>query len=224
MGYVTVIMPTDDITADCFRISCGNESLVVDPAQKVHQKLLSMTDKTDFENAEITDPWGNTTPLMPAAKKSNLSVAVSGIASLHNSAIGLIPGIKNPISDFINGVKMTITDKIISILPASLTDNPFIGFVANVVNDICAAFRWVKDKIKELYDKTIGKVINFVIQRTQKIWKFFIQVGEKVISVIVDCAAKVVEGIRRLLEIIGIPVDKILDFLRRHWGLTMYLI
>lgn len=115
---------------------------------------------------------------------------------------------------------MTITEKVISILPASLTDNPFTRFVSKAVSDITAAFKWVIGKVKNLYDKTIGKAINFVIQKTQKVWKFFIEIGGKVIDVVLDCAEKVVEGIKNLLEMIGIPVGKVIVFFKKALGLN----
>lgn len=219
LGYVKIVQKADGIAPDCYTVTCGTDTIEVNPAEQIHQKLLSMTSEDDFKNAVITDPFGNTSPLVPAEKQSSLAAAASGMASLHNAAIGLIPGFNNPITNFVNGVFMKITDEVISILPASLTDNPFTHFVADVVNDITAAFKWVANKIKYLYDKTVGKVINFVIQKTEKVWKFFIEIGGKVINVVLDCAEKVIEGIKNLLEMIGIPVDKIIGFFKKALGL-----
>ncbi|MCM1225950.1 MAG: hypothetical protein NC320_00815 [Clostridium sp.] len=218
-GYVTVLQKAADISPECYSITCGSETIDVNPADLVHKKLLSMTDENDFKNAKITDIFGETSPLAETKNSSYLSAAASGMAALHNSAIGLIPGMNNPITKFTNGVIMTITEKAISILPASLTDNPFTKFVADVVNDITAAFKWVIGKVKELYDKTVGKVINLVIQKTKKVWKLFIEIGGKVINVALDCAEKVIEGVKNLLETIGIPVGKIIDFFKKALGL-----
>ena len=219
-GYVTIIQKADGISPDCYTITCESDTIDINPADFVHKKLLSMTEEEDFKNAKITNAFGETSPLVTTENKSSLSAAASGIASLRNAAVGLIPGIDNPISKFTNGVIMTISEKIISILPASITDNPFTKFVADVVSDITAAFKWVIGKVKELYDKTIGKVINFVIQKTQKVWKIFIEIGGKVINVVLDCAEKVVEGIKNLLETMGIPVGKIIDFFKKALGLN----
>lgn len=219
LGYVAIIQKAGGISPDCFTVTYGEETIFVNPAQAMQKKLLSMTDEEAFKNAVISDPFGNTTPLAPKAEKSSLAAAAAGMSALHNAAIGLIPGIKNPITNFANGVMMTITDKLISILPASITENPFTRFVSHVVSDITAAFKWIIGKAKELYDKTVGKVINFVIQKTQKVWKFIAEIGGKVISVVVDCVAKVAETIKNMLEMIGIPVGKILDFLKKALGL-----
>ena len=219
LGYITVVQKANDISPNCYTITCESETISINPADFVHKKLLSMTDEKDFKNAKITNIFGETSPLVTSGNDSSLLAAASGMAALRNSAVGLIPGIYNPISKFTNGVIMTITEKVISILPASLTDNPFTSFVAEVVNDITAAFKWVVGKAKGLYDKTIGKVINFVIQKTQKVWKLFIEIGGKVINVVLDCAEKVIEGIKNLLEAIGIPVGKIIDFFKKALGL-----
>lgn len=219
-GYVTIIQKADGISPPCYNIICDSNTLYVNPADFVHKKLLSMTEEDDFKNANITNAFGETTPLVPTENKSSLSAAASGMAALHNSAIGLIPGMNNPITKFKNGVIMTITEKVISILPAAITDNPFTKFVAKVVSDVTAAFKWVIGKVKELYDKTIGKAINFIIQKTERVWKFFIEIGGKVINVVLDCAEKVIESIKNLLETIGIPVEKILDFFKKALGLN----
>lgn len=219
LGYVSIVQKTDGLSSDEFILKHGNNEIEVNPAQKMQQTLLSMTEESDFKNAVISDPFGNTTPLMPNTNQNSLSVAVSGMSSLHNSAIGLIPGIGNPVTKFANGVIMSITDKIISILPVSLTDNPFVKFVAHVINDITAAFKWIIGKIKALYDQTIGKAVNFIIQKTEKVWHFIAEVGGKVIKVVVDCVAKVVETVKNFLEVIGIPVGKILDFFKKALGL-----
>lgn len=220
MGYVTVVQKANDLSPDCYTITCESDKLDVNPADYVHTKLLSMTDENDFKNASITNAFGDTTPLVPEEKRSSLEAAASGMAALHNSAVGLIPGVNKYIERFKEGVFIKLTETVISVLPASLTDNPFTHFVADVVNDITAAFKWVKGKIKELYDKTIGKAINFIIQKTQKVWKLFIEIGGKVINVVLDCVEKVVEGIKNLLEMIGIPVDKIIDFFKKALGLN----
>lgn len=218
LGYVTIIQKADGISADCYSLTCGEETLDVNPAEHMHRTLLSMTEESDFKNAVITDPFGNTMPLVSSDKQSALAAAASGMATLHNTAIGILPGIDNPITKFTNGVIMTITDKVISILPRAITDNPFTQFIADVVSDITAAFKWIIDKVKELYDKTLGKVINFVIQKTEKVWKFVAEIGGKVISVVVDCMEKVTETIQKVLEIIGIPVGKIIDFFKKAFG------
>lgn len=220
LGYVTVVQKADGISPDCYTIKCESDRIEVNPAGFVHQKLLSMTDENDFKNAKISDAFGETSPLVTTENQSSLSAAASGMAALHNSAVGLIPGMNNPITKFTNGVMMTITEKVISILPTSLTDNPFTKFVSKAVSDITAAFKWVIGKVKKLYDKTVGKVINFVIQKTQKVWKFFVEIGGKVIDVVLDCAEKVIQGIKNLLEMIGIPVGKILDFFKKALGLN----
>lgn len=218
-GYVTIIQKADGICPDSYTVTSESETIEVNPAANIHNKLLSMTQENDFKNAVITDPFGNTSPLVPKEHQSALAAAASGMAGLRNSAIGLIPGISNPILNFQYGVIMNITDKIISIMPASLTDNPFTQFIADVVSDVTAAFKWVIGKVKDLYDKTIGKAIDFVIQKTEKVWKLFIKIGEKVINVVIDCAAKVIEGIKNILEMIGIPVDKIIGFFKKALGL-----
>lgn len=220
LGYVTIVQKADGISPDCYTITFEADTIYVNPADFVHEKLLSMTDENDFKNAKITNVFGETAPLVTTENKSSLAAAASGMAALRNSAVGLIPGMNNPITKFTNGVIMTITEKVISIFPASLTDNPFTKFVANVVSDITAAFKWVIGKVKSIYDKTIGKAINFVIQKTKKVWKLFIEIGGKVINVVLDCAEKVIEGIKNLLEMIGIPVGKILDFFKKALGLN----
>ena len=219
-GYITIVQKANGISPDCYAITCESDRIDINPADFVHKKLLSMTDENDFRNAKITDALGKTSPLVTTGNQSSLSAAASGMAAFRNSAVGLIPGMNNPISKFTNGVIMTITEKAISILPASLTDNPFTKFVAEVVSDVTAAFKWLIGKIKELYDKTIGKVINFIIQKTQNVWKLFIEIGGKVINVVLDCAEKIVEGIKNLLETIGIPVGKIIDFFKKALGLN----
>jgi hypothetical protein len=178
-----------------------------------------MTSESDFRNAVITDPLGNTTPLVTEDKKSSLAAAAAGMAALRNSAVGLMPGCDNPIMKFENGVVMTIVGKAISILPSSVTENPFTRFAAQVVNDITAGFKWVIDKVKSLYDKTVGKAVTLIVQKTKKVWKFFVQVGGKVIHMVIDCVEKVAAGIKYILEIIGIPVDKIVAFFKKALGL-----
>lgn len=100
LGYVTVVQKAEGISPECYTITCESDKIEVNPADFVHKKLLSMTDENDFKNAEISNAFGETAPLVTTENQSSLSAAASGMAALHNSAVGLIPGMNNPISKF----------------------------------------------------------------------------------------------------------------------------
>lgn len=219
LGYVTIVQEADNLTPDCFNVYFKEDMLQINPAEQAQKKLLELTSPNDFKDAMIFTPQGQKLPLVENPDQNKLSGAAAGICSIRNSIHSLMPGFISPVSQFIDGVVFRIVDKVISILPASLTDNPFVGFISEVIEDVAGALNWLIGKVKELYDKTIGKAIEFIIQKTEKVWKFFLRIGEKVLHVVLDCAEKVWEAVKNVLELVGIPVDKIFDFLKKALGI-----
>ncbi len=197
LGYVTIVQEADSLAPDCFNVHFKEDMLQINPAEQAQKTLLGMTSQKDFKDAMIFTPQGQKLPLVETTDQNKLSGAAAGICSIRNSIHSLMPGFISPISQFMDGVVFRIVDKVISILPASLTDNPFVGFISEIIEDVAGALNWLIGKVKELYDKTIGKAIEFIIQKTEKVW----------------------EAVKNVLELVGIPIGKIFDFLKKALGI-----
>lgn len=219
-GCIKVAQTAVDLTPPCFSVHYEDETIEINPGLESQQQVLTLTDVNMLKAQIITDPVGNESKLFEGEDENSLQIIASGISSMNGAINSFLPGFCNsPINQFVNGVYIKITEKIISILPYEVTHNPFVDFIADVVKDVEYAVNWMVDKVKWLYDHTIKQAVEFVIGAVGKVWKFMVKVGEKVLEVVVDTIEQAFSAIKKLLEFIGIPVDKIFDWLKKLLGI-----
>lgn len=219
-GSISIIQPACDLNPDCFEAGNGSEEVQINPAAYARDQVLALTDPGKVKSQVITAPDGTTSRLFENVDENGVAMAASGISSLGNAANCLIPGfVPSPVGQFAKGVVVKITEKIVSVLPYDVTHNPFVSFLSELVHDVEYAFNWVKDKVKWLYDHTIGPVVDFVIAKINDAWKFVVKIGEKILEVAIETIGGVFGAVKKLLELIGIPVDKIFDWLKKALNL-----
>lgn len=220
-GCIRVAQIATDFVPPTFTVTYGKETVSVNPALEAQKQLLTLTDTNGIANTMITQTDGTQRPLTGETQDENsLMMIASSISSMNAAMDSLVPGFSNlPGNKFIHGVQMKITNEIISILPYDVTHNPFVEFVAEVVEDVKYAVNWMVDKVKWLYDHTIKTAVEFVIGVIDEVWKFVVKVGEKVLEVVVDTVEHVFTAVKEILEFLGIPVDDILDWLKNLFGI-----
>jgi hypothetical protein len=220
MGVISVVQEAVDLNPDCFEVEFGSEKIYINPAEEMRKRVLSLTDTDKLKSEMINYSDGRQSGLFKDTDDMSRNIFVAGISSLNGATNSILPGfIKPPINEFTNGIIVKITDKVVSILPYEVTHNPFISFMSDVIHDIEYAFNWVIDKVKWLYDHTIAPVVDFVMAKINSVWKFVVKIGEKVLEVVVDTIEAVFATVKKLLEFIGIPIDEILDWLKKALGL-----
>lgn len=219
-GSITIVQEARDLNPACFVVSDGKEDMEVNPGDYAHSQVMSLGNVGQARAAVITAPDGTKSSLFGHTDDTSLNMAASGILSLGGAANSIIPGyVTSQVEKFSNGIIVKITDKLISILPYDATHNPFVSFLTEIVHDVEYAFNWVRDKVKWLYDHTIAPVVDFVIGKVNEVWKFVVKIGEKILDVAIDTIRGVFGAVKKLLELIGIPIDKIFDWLKKALNL-----
>lgn len=87
------------------------------------------------------------------------------------------------------------------------------GFISETIHFLDEAFDYVKSFAKSFWDKTFGKLIEFVVETGKKIVKFIIKIGDKIFSFVLKTVSEILYCAVQVLEFIGIPVTKLLDWL-----------
>lgn len=64
-GSITIVQETDALPAVCFKLSCGDQTLQVDPQSKIAKNLSAVKSRHDLNNVRIPDSDGNMKPLVP---------------------------------------------------------------------------------------------------------------------------------------------------------------
>lgn len=219
-GCITIVQIANSFTPASFVVTSGSTVVEVNPAIESQKKILSLNDASSLKSEMITTPDGKEYQLFADTDDTNKNLIASSMASLNGAINTFCPGFAMlPGSQFVTGIIVKITDKLVSILPYDVTHNPFASFISECVSDIGYAFNWVIDKVKWLYDHTIKTAVDFIIGIENKVWKFVVKIGKKVLDVVLDTVESVFTAAKKLLELIGIPIDKIFDWLKKALGI-----
>ncbi len=159
------------------------ETLNYFPGQKAYEMLLELNEPDKLKSAKIYDIHGNYKFLA---------------SDLNDEQI-------NQAADVINQIKMASE----SISNGTVLLQQRSGVIDKMFNYVEEAFDYVRTTLNNIVDK----VVEFVTEIVSDVIHFVIKVAGKVICVVLNTAMKCFKCIVELLELLGIPVDKIIDWL-----------
>lgn len=217
-GSITIVQEAKDFNPPCFEVQWGAEKLFVNPADHARRELLKLTDAEQARREVITSLDGKEqTKLFEGIDDEHLHAVVSGISAVGSSVEAVRPDyIQSPgNTGFEKGIALRMDKNELSVAPYDSEKKTSGSFLSKVVNNVEYAFNWIKSKLKWLYDHTIGPAVDFVLAKIQGVWKFIVKVGEKVLEVVVKTVKCAFGALKKLLELLGVPVDKILSWMKK---------
>lgn len=205
MGCVNIVQQADDMNPVEFDVTAGDETVHVNPAEEKREKVLSLDTAEKINTAKIKDIHGEETLLLPNGNPQKIEAAAAGIAALQNSRNSLNGLRASSASAFPNGVTVQFTAEgvIIAQLEHPMQINGIFDDILYSIEDV---FNLIKKGIEEL--------VSFTITIVGEVWKFIVRIGEDIFSFVLDTIGKIVACAVKLLEFIGIPVHKLLDWLK----------
>lgn len=159
------------------------ETLNYFPGQKAYEMLLELNEPDKLKSAKIYDIHGNYKFLA---------------SDLNDEQI-------NQAADAINQIKMASE----SISNGTVLLQQRSGVIDKMFNYVEEAFDYVRTTLNNIVDK----VVEFVTEIVSDVIHFVIKVAGKIICIVLNTAMKCFKCIVELLELLGIPVDKIIDWL-----------
>jgi hypothetical protein len=210
MGVLDIVQSAENLTPSEFYVKSESGSQLVSPGEMGMQKLLTLSDKRTITNAQITDMHGNLTPLLSDASRAEFaaaSIAEIKQAYTYNMALKnsgrsdlLTAGAQNSV---LHASRVFGSS---DILDGSIWDDILYG--------LGEAWDYIVGFAKKFWDTTLGKVISFTSQIIGEVWHFVIKIGEEIFAFVLDTVSKVLKCVVKVLEFIGIPVSKFLDWLK----------
>ena len=200
-GVVDVVQNASDISAIPFFISMvedgtdANEDIEFYAGRVVHDKVMSLNTAQKLKTARIMDLHGDETRLAEGLTEEQLKLAADTIAELALNCNILMKS---------NGSAYYFKKSI---------EHQEDGLVDDIGYYLGEAWDYICNQAERFWNKTLGKAISFISRIVSGVIHFVIKIGEEVITIVLDSAGKVLKCMVRVLEFIGIPVDKILDWL-----------
>ncbi len=217
MGILDIVQPAQGLSPQDFTVSIGGLTLHIDPADTIHQKVFTLDSQENINNAQIEDAKGNKTPFaseLSDEKAEVLSKSITTLKQAHESltlkkpplmANGLPPVLRirydngNMIVD--NGV--AVFDSLEALKTDSLLDD-----IAYSVEEI---FNFIKKKLSDFFEIVLGFV--------DEAWKLIVKIGKTVLTFVFKVIKHVFACAIKLLEFLGIPIDKLLKWLKCFLGI-----
>lgn len=214
-----IVQYADSITIEPFLVTVGKEQIQVNPSSLCQERLAKLSTIEGMENAQIKSPNGSSIPLLPKdANKNTVKSAADTISGLLNS-----PVMKEHTKDFccrtIIQESMAIHDLFrgyhhTPCLAQQSYENGFQRVNKESKQDFSNSLFFFLDDVFNLLYKAGKEIISFATKIVKNIVEFVIKIGKKVFTFVLDTAWKVLEAVSKILSYIGIPMDKLLDFLK----------
>lgn len=201
-GVLDIIQNAEDLSPKPFYIStvvdgvASEEKTEFFAGREIHDKLLGLNTAQSLKAAKIKDMHGRETDLTSGLSNERINLAAQAIGGLSSNYKVMMQRYDNAL---VFGADRNLCVG---------------GFFDDIGHYLSEAWDYVCEKTKDLWDKTIGKVVSFAVDIAKDVIRFIIKIGEEIITVLLDTVGKVLKCAVKVLEFIGIPVHKILDWLK----------
>lgn len=201
-----IVQYADSLTIEPFTVTENGAKIFVDPSVAYHDRLNGLTTADGIKNAQIKSPNGQTTMLLQdGADEAALKAAAGAISELLNAPVMRT----NFTASNSRGTGCIHTACIAQIsngeriFGEKLTGDGEANGLLYFMDDVFNFLYKIGKTIVTFVTKVVGSVIEFVVQIGKQIFKF-----------VLNTAWKVLEAIAKVLAYIGIPLNKLLDFLK----------
>ncbi|SFD81379.1 hypothetical protein SAMN05518672_103322 [Chitinophaga sp. CF118] len=230
-GMITFVQETQTLGAVCYNFQQDDSTwLNVNPMNNIVQSMSGITQGTDLTAVNVTDEYGNTTPLVPSSVPADQSDAVAkGIAQFVTTAQtlpqdgslqppstgslaasdGLVWGLSfanNSIQYFEGSSQYAAA----GIIPENGVFSFYEGGI--VFGDTGNAIEAFAGDIFKWLENAIDDVAQFIVKVIDGVTHFFIEIGDAVYHFIMQCINDVVHGIQFILNKIEAGFEKLVQW------------
>lgn len=200
LGVVNVIQIADGINPPPFNVSIYSEGedseelIEVYAGKDAYNRLLELTTPEKLKSEKIIDLHGRETSLTKGLTDEQITLAASTISELSRNYQTI---------QMRNGAQ-----GLYRISPAA--EN---GLSDDIKHALSEAWDYVCNIAKDFWDNILGRTITFATEIVSDSIHFIIKIGDKILRFELDTIGKIMKCAVKVLEFIGIPTDKILDWL-----------
>lgn len=198
LGVIDIVQAADSFSPEPFNITVLSEDIAEEKIEyfagkSYCDKMLKLTTPQNLKAQKIIDKRGNKTDLTKGLSDKQIDMAAKTISQLAENI------------NILNARNVQL-----GIFAQDADENDIFDDLGYALSE---AWDYLCDKAEKFWNETLGKAISFVTKIVSDTIHFIIKIGDEIITFVLSTVGKVLKCVVKVLEFIGIPIDKILDWL-----------
>lgn len=206
-GSLYILQRTNSLQAALLTIQSpdGNQSLTINPMDKVADTYLTLTTPEALQEATVTDDKGqNPQPLLPSTTSDDDIQATADAMQSLSDAYSSLNG-NNTNNSSATAVSLRVSPH---------TRLHIVDSIGETMDDFADAIEVAAGDLLDCITNATEYVIHIVKDAAAEVWNFVCEIGEAVLTFVIDTIEKVVAALQAVLEAIAIAVKLAIQFIK----------